>query len=71
MPTQEMTLNEIRSRGFEVLLRELGPIGYTRFVQQFYAGEGNYTEARREFVDRISAAELEQLINSRHTNSSV
>ena len=65
MPTQEMTLNEIRARGFDALLRELGPVGYTRFIQQFYAGEGDHTVSRREFVDHVSAAELEEMLRAR------
>jgi hypothetical protein len=69
MPTQEMTLNEVRSRGFEALIRELGPLGYTRFVQQFHSGEGNHTESRREFVDRVSASELEEMLRSRRTGA--
>ena len=69
MPTQEMTLNEVRARGFEALMRELGPVGYTRFIQQFYAGEGDHTVSRRELVDRVSAAELEEMLRARRAGA--
>ena len=35
MTTTYLTLNEIRTLGFEALLRELGPAGAIRFIQQY------------------------------------
>jgi hypothetical protein len=60
MGTTEMTLNEIRARGRAALLRELGPVGYVRFIQQFEAGSGDYTAERAEWADKTSIEQLRQ-----------
>jgi hypothetical protein len=52
------TLEEIRIRGLEVLRRELGRVGLVRFLQQFSVGEGDYSRARREWVDSTSLKDL-------------
>jgi hypothetical protein len=41
MTTEQMTLDEIRSRGHAALLKELGPAGYLRFLQQYMGGRGD------------------------------
>lgn len=62
--TDIQTLQQIRLTGLEVLARELGPVGMTRFLQQFEGGRGDYTEERhawlpqnhvREVADQIQA----------------
>ena len=40
------TLDEIRRKGLEALVRELGPLGMARFLQQFESGHGDYTAER-------------------------
>jgi hypothetical protein len=55
------TLDEIRRQGLEVLRRELGRAGLVRFLQQFSTGQGDYTELRRDWVDRTSLEELRAL----------
>jgi hypothetical protein len=62
MATSEMTMNEIRTRGYAALARELGPVGYVRFIQQFSVGAGDYTVERREFADSTTPEQLRQLI---------
>ena len=62
MATQEITLNEIRQRGFAVLARELGPVGYVRFLQQFALGSGNYTMERQQWVDSLGVEKLQSLL---------
>jgi len=47
MTTVSLTLSEIRVRGFEALLRELGAAGAIRFIQQYESGRGDYTRDRR------------------------
>ncbi|MBN1346511.1 MAG: hypothetical protein JXQ73_27730 [Phycisphaerae bacterium] len=53
-----MTLSEIRAKGLAALARELGPVGYVRFIQQFDAGRGDHTLERREWIQSLSAEEL-------------
>lgn len=44
------TLDEIRRRGFQALVRELGPVGMARFLQQFESGHGDYTSDRNSWL---------------------
>ena len=55
------TLDDIRRRGLDALLRRLGRAGMVRFLQQFEIGQGDYATKRHEWVDRISLDELKIL----------
>ena len=50
MNTQTMTLNEIRQAGLQALSNALGPVGMIRFLQQFEAGSGDYTQERHAWL---------------------
>ncbi len=56
--TTPLTLNEIRSIGFEALLRELGPASTIRFLQQYDLGRGDYTRDRKKWLPKKSAREI-------------
>lgn len=58
MGTIELTLSEIRSRGHAALVRELGPTGYVRFIQQFEHGTGDYTAERNRWLDDATVDDL-------------
>ena len=58
----KMTDDEIRSRGSAALMRELGPVGCVRFMQQFDHGKGDYTAEREKWLDAVSADQLKSLI---------
>jgi hypothetical protein len=61
-----MTLSEIRSLGFEALLRELGPAGTIRFLQQYETGRGDYTRGRRKWLPKKKVRELgRQIVKER------
>jgi hypothetical protein len=60
MATTELTDEQIRLRGLEVLYRELGPAGLIRFLQQFESGEGDYSVERHKWLEAYS---LEDLLN--------
>jgi len=55
MTTETLTLYEIRTVGFEALLRELGPAGAIRFLQQYESGQGDYTRNRKKLLPKKSA----------------
>jgi hypothetical protein len=40
------TLTEIRKRGIDPSLRELGPVGMAKFLQDREMGKGDYTKDR-------------------------
>lgn len=66
MTTPYLTLSEIRAIGFEALLRELGPAGAIRFIQQYETGRGNYTRDRRKWLPKKSVREIgKQIIKER------
>ena len=52
------TLDEIRRKGLEALVRELGPLGMARFLQQFESGSGDYTAEREEWLGDDDVKEL-------------
>jgi hypothetical protein len=67
--TTYLTLNEIRTLGFEALLRELGPAGTIRFIQQYETGHGNYTRDRRKWLPKKSVREIgKQIMKERRKN---
>jgi len=57
------TRNEIITKGFEALRRELGPSGFIVFMQQFGMGRGNYAVDRHAWVDATTMDQLRALID--------
>lgn len=54
---KELTGEQIRSAGIEVLFRELGPVRAIRFLQMFDNGKGDYSVERHEWVDKVTMEE--------------
>jgi hypothetical protein len=46
------TLNEIRIKGFRVLVKNLGPADAIRFIQSYTHGSGDYTSERMQWLDK-------------------
>jgi len=46
------TLNEIRIRGFKVLVKNLGPADAIRFIQSYTHGSGDYTKERKQWLEK-------------------
>ena len=49
---------DVRAAGTKILIETLGPVGYTRFIQQFENGYGDYTKEKYEQPD-LSFEELD------------
>ena len=49
---------DVRAAGTKVLVDALGPVGFTRFIQQFKNGYGDYTKEKYEQPD-LSFEELD------------
>jgi hypothetical protein len=62
MTTENLTLYEIRTMGFEALLRELGTAGAIRFIQQYETGSGNYMRDRRKLLPKKSVRDIGRLV---------
>jgi hypothetical protein len=58
MKTETLSFYEIRTVGFEALLRELGPAGAIRFIQQYETGQGDYTRDRKKLLPKKSIREI-------------
>ncbi len=58
MNVEEMTLNEIKEKGYLALKKELGVTGFIKFLSIFSRGSGNYVEDRKELQDRYDVASL-------------
>lgn len=54
MITKSMTLNEIQQAGLAALSRELGPVGFVRFLQMFEHGHGDYSKERSGWLKEQS-----------------
>jgi len=63
MNTEYKTLHEIRTIGFEALLRELGPAGAIRFLQQYETGRGDYSRDRHKLLPKMSVEEIGRQIH--------
>ncbi len=42
--------SELNQKAKAILFRELGPVDYARFFQQYEEGFGNYTDDRRQWL---------------------
>lgn len=69
MTATYLTLSEIRTLGFEALLRELGPAGTIRFLQQYEMGRGDYTRDRRKWLPKKSVREIGKQITKERRKS--
>ena len=69
MTTLEVPTAELLERGYRVLLQELGPAGFIRFVQHFRSGTGDYTAERHTWLTQ-SVDEIFQLMEARSTGRS-
>lgn len=49
---------ELRARGFDALVTQLGWVNAVRFIQQYEQGRGDYTRERNELLPDWSAATL-------------
>ncbi|MBK8395516.1 MAG: hypothetical protein IPL26_09765 [Leptospiraceae bacterium] len=54
MKTKKKTNQEILVYGYELLYKNLGPVDYTRFLQQIETGYGDYTKQRDGWLKKHS-----------------
>jgi hypothetical protein len=56
-----MTLTaELNQKAKALLIRELGPVDYARFIQQYEEGTGNYTCDRHQWLGEENAEILHE-----------
>jgi hypothetical protein len=64
MDVAKMSLEEIRVVGLRALVRDLGPAGLIRFLQQFETGSGDYSVDRERLLPSVSVHDLAEQIRS-------
>lgn len=57
-----MGLPELRSRGFEALVRELGVANAIRFLHLHETGAGDYTQDREKWLAGLTIEQVEEEI---------
>jgi len=55
---------ELRSRGFDALVRALGWVNAVRFIQQYEPSKQDYTVQRDEILPDWDAAEMVRRMNA-------
>lgn len=66
--SNSMSLYQIRREGWQALTERLGPAGAMRFMMQYDAGYGDYTEERRHlFADLTIDEAIEALNKTAHS----
>jgi hypothetical protein len=71
MNDRTMTPTQIRRAGIEALSKALGPVGMARFLRQFEAGSGNYSEERHALLDHLRVEDVVSLIRQRRSTAVV
>jgi len=56
--TSDMTDEEIRNLGLQVLRRELGLTGFVRFMRHFVKGSGDYSVERHQWLDQLIVEDI-------------
>ena len=65
MNPMQMTIDEIKKKGFAALIKELGPGGYVRFMQQFVGREGDYTHDRAKWLKEVDLTDLDRKFSAK------
>jgi len=53
-----LTLAEIKTKGWNALVKELGYAGATKFILLYEPGEGNYTEERKKLFKDVRIEDI-------------
>ena len=61
------SLPELRKRGFEALVRELGAANALRFLHLCGVGHGDYTHDRDQWLSGLTIEQIEEEIQSSAT----
>jgi hypothetical protein len=55
-----LTLPEIKQKGWQALIKELGYAGATKFMLLFDPGRGNYVEERKEILKETTIDKIRE-----------
>ncbi|OQA15466.1 MAG: hypothetical protein BWY64_02865 [bacterium ADurb.Bin363] len=69
MLKDQMSLDKIKQLGIQALLKELGPVGMVRFLQQFNTGYGDYSVERHNWLKDCTVESLVEDIKKMRAES--
>ncbi len=58
MENHELTSEQIRRKGIEILAKNLGLVDMIRFLQQFELGTGDYSKDRHAWLDGLTVDDI-------------
>ena len=64
MNVEIQPLSELNEKATQILAREMGIVDTIRFLSQFTAGSGNYTQEREQWLDDLSLEEITSVIKT-------
>jgi len=71
MNAQIKPISLVNENATKILIQEIGIVDTIRFINQFSAGHGNYTEERRSMVDSMTLEDIlsgiEEMKNQGHS----
>jgi hypothetical protein len=70
MSTQELTQEQVRLMGLQVLARELGATGLIRFLQLYEQGSGDYSREREDLAANQTVDDIAERISRRRNENS-
>jgi hypothetical protein len=68
MTTYVEPISELSQRATDTLIREIGVVDTIRFLNQFRAGKGDYTEERKQLFKGMSVKDIVTDIRSEREN---
>ncbi len=63
------TIEELRQKGIDALVDDLGPVGMARFIRSYQTGSGNYTRNRKEWLSDDIDSIAGRIRQSRNDNN--
>jgi hypothetical protein len=58
MTTKQLTLEEVKIKGLNILYKNLGSVDFIRFLQQYENGYGDFTQERDKFQNSYTVTNL-------------
>lgn len=62
MEIENLTREELRELAYTILLRELGPSGFVRYINEIHPPSGDWTEERREILAKYSIEDIQRMV---------
>ena len=60
-----LALADVRMKGWEALVKELGYANATKFILMYESGKGNYTKERAKFLGDITLERIFEEVKKR------